>query len=241
MHRSSIPRWGLVVGLVAAGAGAPWPVRAAQEAAPTPTPCLSAREREGLAADAVPGLCRSLAGELTPPAGDVPGPEECTVAPRPVAAVAQRLTPPASAPSPVPATTPPAGAGAPVDGATAAGVAATVRRYFACSNAGDLLRASALLSDAFVRSLFGGMAAEQRRDALELLATPIAVGEQVFVLYAVRDVRVLADGRVTAAADVYHPFLFRDATFAFVLVRAGAGWLIDAQTIEAPAPATPPA
>ncbi|HEU5431117.1 MAG TPA: hypothetical protein VFU81_05610, partial [Thermomicrobiales bacterium] len=81
----------------------------------------------------------------------------------------------------------------------------TVEQLVACSNAGDILRRLALYTDARVRDAYPN----GPTSALEAMAaTPIPVSEleRVAVL-DIRDVRRLADGRVSATVVLDNPAL----------------------------------
>ena len=133
------------------------------------------------------------------PARDVPGPEECTVAPRPreeFEALAQTSTP--EAPPNVAET-----GGDPVDAATRAAVTATVREFVACTNAGDVFRQFAFYSDDRLRADYpDGLPREL--DAIAVSPVPLSEA-QAIALVSVDDVRRLADGRVGARVMVDTP------------------------------------
>jgi hypothetical protein len=141
------------------------------------------------------------AQEATPVAELVtPDPADCRVAPRPAASLATFAgTPTAGVATPIGAAPTPfvPPSGAPADAETVAGVTATALELFACYNADDLSRVVALFTDDYLRRSF---AAEGVTDeALGVFAaTPVArpAGEREAV--AVRDVRLLPDGRVGA-------------------------------------------
>jgi copper transport protein len=139
---------------------------------------------------------------------NAPGAEACTVAPRTLDQVRALAPDPGGTPVfPVAAATPLATpeAGAPADAATIQGVTATMRQLVACSNAGDIMRRLALYTDARVRQAYpnGPTPALQA-----MAATPIPVSElEKVALLDVRDVRQLADGRVTATVVLDNPAL----------------------------------
>lgn len=121
-------------------------------------------------------------------------------------------------------------AGEPADAATVAAVTAAARRFVACANARDVARMYALVSDAFLRQSFGNQPATEAVAAY-LAATPVArPPAERTELVAVREVRVLADGRVGALVDHRDPTDPRTdgiATDWVVFVEADGGLLMD--------------
>jgi hypothetical protein len=154
-------------------------------------------------------------------------------------------------PTPVAARgTPPAWlAGAPADPATAQAVAAAMREALACVNGGNYLAVAALVTDDYLR--FWLREAAQRRIAAsafdprslgpigrraswvgspaDFLSEPaVATAGDRVALVAVRDVRLLADGRVGALVETADPtHAPRGATDIVVFVEAGGRYLID--------------
>jgi hypothetical protein len=181
------------------------------------------------------------AQDATPVASPVaspfaPGPDECTVEPitvdrltqlvgTPVAGVQSDANPDAS---PTPFVMP---EGEAADEATAAAIAATVRTYIACLNAGDFARALALYSDQGLRDLLAGAIANgaTSQQILDSLGTPQPLPEdQRNLLYGVDDVRVLPDGRIAALVigdNLAEPGPPGPALFYFSQVNGQ--WLID--------------
>jgi ketosteroid isomerase-like protein len=183
-----------------------------------------------------PLLALAVATWVAPAAGStpvVPDPAECRVAPRSLASLqALETTPP---PAPTAVTWPPdvpseadLPQGPPADPATARAIAAVAREYVACVNAWDLPRLLALVSD---DSLRRSVAAEGPITAEEYaeMATPYPADPAGWAtLLAVRDARVLADGRVGAVLVVRHPHPGGEAVVTFfVFARTGDRWLID--------------
>ena len=164
-----------------------------------------------------------------------PDPSECRVPPRPRDEVLALL-----AGTPVAAASPAAGlpasvatedqlpAGEPADAATVAAIVATARELIACNNAGDFARVFAFYTDDLIRRVFGGDPALAAQVPV-VLATPAAalpVAARTELL-AVREVRVLADGRVGAVIEDRDPR--RTVAFFMIFVRAGDRWLVDGQ------------
>ncbi len=135
----------------------------------------------------------------TPPAGvSIPEPGECQVEPRSDAGLRRILsaTPDAN-PAPFDRSRPGAlPTGTPADAETVRGVEATVRQFVACRNAGDRRRELALGTDAYildVRAMNPGMA------DVALAGTPEALpASRPVWVEDIRDVVVLADGRIAA-------------------------------------------
>jgi hypothetical protein len=177
------------------------------------------------------GVVQTRHGDFTPV---VPAPAECRVAPRSLASLqALEATPP---PAPTAAPWPPdvpteadLPQGPPADPATAAAIEAVARAYIACVDAGDLPRLFALATDDYTRHFVaeeGPITAERYAE----LATPYPsepAGRAA--LLAVRDARVLADGRVGAVLVVRHPHPGADSVSVtcFVFARSGDRWLLD--------------
>jgi hypothetical protein len=91
------------------------------------------------------------------------------------------------------------------DPATVAAVTATMWEAVACTNAGDFLAGFALLSDRFAREILGEEPLTED-DVQQLAASPEALPEERrATLHAVRDVRVLPDGRVGALVESEYP------------------------------------
>ncbi len=174
------------------------------------------------------GAGRAVAQEATP----VAGPDTavaCTVAPRSVDELIALWFDPAGTPlaTPLPASVPTEAdlpQGAPADPATVAAVNATAQEITACFEAEQYARAFALMTDDLVHQ-FGpqeGETMEETRAFLEaqLAATPTPEGTPT-AAQPLRDVRVLADGRVGGILE-------EEGQISFVFFEDQAGrWLFD--------------
>jgi hypothetical protein len=99
-----------------------------------------------------------------------------------------------------PATPAPPSAGVPADERTVAGITATLETFVACTNAGDLPRVAALLSDDYYRRFFGGI---DLPGIEQLFATPAPLPEAMRArIVSIDDVRILDDGRVSAVVNL---------------------------------------
>ncbi len=151
-----------------------------------------------------------------------PDPALCTVAPRPEAdfAMVLTVTPEPSVNvvgTPMATPTPPAD-GVPADEALQETITETAIAYVACLNASDLARFSSFLTDDLFRQFFAGTTAEH---LAVLENTPPIPEDKRATIEAVSDIRVLADGRVTAR-------LYSQGAFTLILFeRVGNRWLID--------------
>jgi hypothetical protein len=166
-----------------------------------------------------------------------PDPAECQVAPRSIESIAAALATPVAG-TPTMAT--PAGdvaAGQPVDAETVETVMTLAREATACGNAGDYRRVFALYTDNGLRVFAAdrGMAAEQIVGFLA--ATPVALPAEAWQGVRIRDVRVLADGRVTAFIDFLSPEVI--GTVFVALVRDGDRYFVDSEVALPSAAATP--
>ena len=191
----------------------------------------------------------TLAQEATPvgsPVRDVPAPGECRVVPRSLASLQALATPAAGAVAPTASTGTALPPGEPADAATVAALTATAREVIACDNAGEALRTLALYSDRYLRQYFATPDAFTP-DRYGALATPRPVdpGLQV-ALVAVRDARLLPDGRAAAVVVVDDPTATggktRSTSILFFVEQDGR-WLIDGavEVVEAGATGTPAA
>ena len=115
-----------------------------------------------------------------------------------------------------------------------AGVTDTTEQFFACTNAGDVPRLSALLTDAGIYRFYGFGPREESTDA-QLRAwaggetTPREEGDYARLI-AVTDVSVLPDGRVAAFVVINEPLLppRGPETLLFVYALSDDGtWLIE--------------
>ena len=174
-----------------------------------------------------------IAAQEATPVGDVPGPEECRVAPDPAASLAG--TPEADLGqglrAVIDATPVPAGdlpPGEPADEATIEGIAATLREVLACVYAGDRARLLSLFSDEFSPTGLYTLGLYDVYAFPDETGTPApAPADQRVPLPPVRDVRVLDDGRAGAiVADPEGATIGPPAAF-IVFVEQDNRWLID--------------
>jgi hypothetical protein len=170
----------------------------------------------------------ATAQEATPAAGEVVPPEECTTPARPATFLADLIATPAAL---VPMTTVTAlPEGTEPDEQIRQEITAVVRQLIACSNTGDLLRALTLYGDDYLRRALnstGELTAEAALEIVAPFATPLAIpAEQYIRLVEIRDMRVLADGRV-AAVVVTVPFGGGLDTDLLFFARTDDGWFID--------------
>jgi hypothetical protein len=124
--------------------------------------------------------------------------------------------------------------GQPASGEVIQGITEAIRMFFACNNAGDVPRTTALLSESGILRFYGF---GPRDEALDQQFRAWAAGEttpreenEYIRLVAVTDVSVLADGRVAAFVINNEPLLppRGPETLLFVFSQAEDGsWLID--------------
>jgi hypothetical protein len=89
----------------------------------------------------------------------------------------------------------------PAGPAATAAVGETMTRYLACANASDVIGLMSLVSDEFLRYTFGaGRLSEADLRAYAAASRPLPEADQRR-LVAVREARLLADGRVVALVD----------------------------------------
>lgn len=151
----------------------------------------------------------------------------CTVAPRPFSEIASLADAPpgqfqlallCTPISEITTPTPPVG-GDRADPELTKAVTAAVHELYACMNSGDMLHATALWTDDYLRHILGGLDIE----TLASSATPVTVpATDRAMIIAVDDVRLLADGRVSALARSEG----RQAVHIFV-VQADGRYLLD--------------
>ncbi|MBA3414297.1 MAG: hypothetical protein H0U10_03615 [Chloroflexia bacterium] len=176
------------------------------------------------------------AADATPvPAADTPPPSLCTAEAPPLAQLnaeiaevtAGAATPESELPGRLDRGVVPAGM--PADAATVSGIEAATRELVACFNAGEPLRALGLYTPVARGSLYarhGPFTA----DAYAGLARPMpADPAERDAILAIRDVRVLADGRAGATVIIAYAVVPEPKRFFFVYVRPDVGdrWLID--------------
>ncbi|HEU5433403.1 MAG TPA: hypothetical protein VFU81_17190 [Thermomicrobiales bacterium] len=162
----------------------------------------------------------ALASPATPAAGP-----RCEAPPRSQAELtALFATPLAATPVPTSGVVP---AGTPANSAIEAELAATVAGWLACQNAGEPLRAWSWFTDAYLRRLLdrqGGV----NPAAYDPLATPEpAAPDDQAAIAAIRDARLLPDGRAGATVTLTYPAVPMPKTFFFTFARVDSRWLID--------------
>ena len=91
------------------------------------------------------------------------------------------------------------------DAPTVAAVTATMEEYFACVNAGDVLAQMALVSDHFLSFSFIGVPVSPDDRSAEVPPVMARPEDAWITLLAVREARVLADGRIGAFVDAHDP------------------------------------
>jgi ketosteroid isomerase-like protein len=140
----------------------------------------------------------------------------------------------------LPAASPPASIeGEAVDAETAATVDAVVQEWAACYNAGDTLRALALLTDDLVRRQGpqDGATRDETQAALESEPIPPA---ELLIVSLVGELGVLEDGRVGGSYAFGDPQ--QTSTVVFIVLRDVDGrWLIDDMTGAEPLSEATPA
>jgi hypothetical protein len=165
---------------------------------------------------------------------DIPGPEACTIVPKPPGEFRPEGT---LTPQPAPTALPVVGAetfpwpqGEPASQAEIAGVTRTLREFQACENAGDYPRRLALYTDRAILPQFAALDEAGWQATLDFAATPPAAvpeGQRGWV-ESISEVRRLPDGRVGAyvvtADPVNHPH--RQAAVV-IFSPVGDRWLID--------------
>jgi hypothetical protein len=164
-----------------------------------------------------------------PPPDAAPAEPDAEPAPEP-GAEPEPLDPERGGPPPVPIgiELPP---GEPADAATTAAVTATLRLFVACANAGDVARMYALVTDEFLRQSVGNQPlTEAVTDYLAATPTPRPPATRT-TLVAVREVRLLPDGRVGALVDNRDPTHPRGASLTTdfaTFVEQDGRYLLDA-------------
>ena len=172
-----------------------------------------------------------------------PDPALCQIAPRPIAdfeALVADESGPATAATPMAtdtaAFTPPAGE--PADAETIDAVTRSAMELFGCYAAGDSLRASSLWTDRYLAGVDAEYAYTEE-DLEWLAATPIAdVPEDRLTLQALREMIVLADGRVGSLLDVAYPDGSQETQYGIVTLVDGR-YRLDEVLLAAPLAATP--
>jgi hypothetical protein len=175
------------------------------------------------------------AQEATPgPLPTIPAADECQVSPRTIESVLTARTSGTPVPEVDVGSEEQLPKGAPADAATIAAVTAVEREFAACYNAAQWLRALALFTDNAIRTFADDFASDQ--ELTEFLATPgtpdaDALGEIQIVLVAVRDVRVLPDGRVGAVVEWGRSVRSGvDEVNFHIYTQKDGRWLLDEET-----------
>jgi hypothetical protein len=158
---------------------------------------------------------------------------ECTVEPRAYDQIATMLDlNGAGIPQP-PATTITPPLGTVVDADTDAAIKDVARQVLACFNAGDILRASALMTDNGVKRSYWGLTIdeENRELARTRLAAPAEPrAEEVYIrLITITDASTLPDGRVAAFVILNEPLLPPNGpeTLLFIFANQDGTWKVD--------------
>ena len=156
----------------------------------------------------------------------VPHPRDCVVPPRDFADLAGLSATPMTLEELAPASPPAELAQAiPADEATSLAVLAVVRESIACSNAGDLTRGFALVTDGYLRRRVIAIAGPFDEAIYGTVATPMPLpADRHISLDAVGTVVILPDGR--AAVDVEASDA-RTRRSLVLFVQTPDGWRID--------------
>jgi len=184
-------------------------------------------------------LCGPVfAQESTPAADDGENPrlvlpQECVAEPRPVDQLTAILGLDAEGvPAPARNTlTPPLGEVADLD--TTLAIKEAAREVIACFNAGDVPRASSLMTESGVKRAYWGLTVNQAaRESAKatFAAAPQAREEQGLIrLIAVTDVSRLADGRYAAFVVINEPLLPPPGpeTLLFIFANENGAWHVD--------------
>ncbi len=119
------------------------------------------------------------------------------------------------------------------DAATATAIADAARQVIACFNAGDIPRATGLMTDNGVQRVYWGLAADEENRALARERIPAAPEprDEAFLarLLAVTDVSMLPEGRVAAFVVISEPLLPPGGpeTLLFIFANQDGQWLLD--------------
>jgi hypothetical protein len=122
--------------------------------------------------------------------------------------------------------------GEPADEQTVAEVTAAVRNITACHNAGDFLAGMGGLTDEFIVTQVGKSLFDEDFVAA-MTATPVALAEEdQTVILDIREVTVLADGRVAVLFDYTSPTPHEEGingveTDLFIFENVDGTWLLD--------------
>ena len=119
--------------------------------------------------------------------------------------------------------------GEPADEATIAAITATAQNWVACVNSGQYLKLLSLFSDEWLYLEYSDPPLTKEQIA-DLSATPVVVPRKLYgSLVAVRDVRVLPDGRVAALVETDYPEEPPEGVEVdfLVFVQRDGQWFID--------------
>lgn len=169
-----------------------------------------------------------LAQSASPPSFPAtPEPAECTVAPlaaEEIMALLATAATDAPAASPAPFAIP---KGEPADEETSAAVTDTLRQVFACANAGDPLRFSALYTDDFIRAFYAGGSPEQVLAFLSAPPQPLPIAERRAII-EIGEVQLLPDGRAGVIIVLDEPADPRTEEPDYAMLEQVDGrWLVD--------------
>jgi hypothetical protein len=186
-------------------------------------------------AAAAPTVAQSTTPEAYPQA---PDPRECVIERPPIEEIASIMATPISDPTDgaTPFVPPP---DKPADPEIAADVVATLRQVFACANAGDPLRVSALFTDDFVRDFFGGVPLQDLLDFLAVPPQPLP-DDQKRIIIRFGAVQLLPDGRAGVVIVLDEPDDPRTEEPDFAILEQVDGtWLVDELHEDGGAPGAP--
>jgi hypothetical protein len=176
----------------------------------------------------------TVSAQATPSSGWAPVALECTVEPLPLAELNEILL---SAATPIPGTPdfdneeipyikP---EGSPASPPAAEGVTATIEMVMACSNAGDFLRFTALVTDDYIRTFAPFF--DPPLDEDDPLFTPSPrPEEQLVFIDGITDVIELPDGRVSALVTTISNDGFDDSSLSVITLEYDEErerWLVD--------------
>jgi hypothetical protein len=116
--------------------------------------------------------------------------------------------------------------GTPADPAEAAAMERTVRRWLACENAGQPLRAWALFSDGYLYRLLSRLNVADS-EALAAAAANAGNAAGSAELVRIGGQRVLPDGRLGATVTIAYPSVPMPKTFFFAFTWVDGHLLID--------------
>ncbi len=129
--------------------------------------------------------------------------------------------------------------GEPADDATIRGITSTIEEATACANAGQPLRALALVTDDFLARQFVGEGGADVIESGALLERPVSppIPEEYLAVESIEEVTTFPDGSVGAVVVTVNP----SETFTdfVVFVEGETRWLIDASFPLDTTPATP--